>query len=485
MKPHQQPVVSKKKKKSRNDSVQSTQEPTGESGINPSLLTTIEGTGEGLEVPVPYPQTCLQFKNSEKQECFFNLAKQVFHKLSKKKSARWIPTTIQRTSWSVLNRDLNLNLIAIATTGSGKTLSYAIPMVDSCMQMATTQSSSNRVHGLILVPTRELAIQVSKVFKVVSKCGNKLLSEVNHQKTMNIDTLGIYGGVDKQEQINYLLNHSSEKATHLILAATPMRIIDLIGIGEGRKISKGIESLFETTKYFVVDEADRMAVQADLSDQVQSIFTFLKANSHSLNRHCLFSATLPERSMTKCNEWVPTPRVTIKVGTVTVTSGQKRSYKESFLNSEVQQECKTGEGSERKEMLDFSTIPSHIQQILHVCATHKKPKKLCHTIKKIRDGEKTEKDRRRKGLMIIFFARIKTLQYIHQLLLKEGVQCVPIHSKMSQKSRENGLNCFRSGKNPILLTTDICARGLHCNNVEYVVNYDFPGSLDQVSYELS
>ena len=44
-----------------------------------------------------------------------------------------------------------------------------------------------------------------------------------------------------------------------------------------------------------------------------------------------------------------------------------------------------------------------------------------------------------------------------------------------------GSQLFDAGKTPILLATDIAARGIHVNNVYYVVNYDFPGSLDQVS----
>ena len=141
--------------------------------------------------------------------------------------------------------------------------------------------------------------------------------------------------------------------------------------------------------------------------------------------------------------------------------------------------------SKHQGPLDMSTIPAHIVQTLHVCATHKKPKKLCHTIKKIRTDEQEGGNKRRKGLIIVFFARIKTLQYIHQLLLKEGIQCVPFHSQMMQKQREMQLNFFRSGKTPILLATDIAARGLHCNNVEYIINYDFPGSLDQVSLQMN
>lgn len=55
-----------------------------------------------------------------------------------------------------------------------------------------------------------------------------------------------------------------------------------------------------------------------------------------------------------------------------------------------------------------------------------------------------------------------------------------MHSQMNQEKRESQLILFRSGKCPILLSTDVAARGVHINNLEYVINYDFPGSLEQV-----
>ena len=51
---------------------------------------------------------------------------------------------------------------------------------------------------------------------------------------------------------------------------------------------------------------------------------------------------------------------------------------------------------------------------------------------------------------------------------------------MRQETREAQLLLFRCGKCPILLATDVAARGVHINNVDYVINYDFPGSLEQV-----
>ena len=263
------------------------------------------------KVPEAFSRTCLQTKELD-GEPLLKLAKHVFHKLSKKNSSTdaWDPSPIQLQSWPILQH--NLNLIAIATTGSGKTLGYAVPMVDSCMNSEKKSLKTNSIHGLVLLPTRELAIQVSKVLKAAAKSGNKLSGK------NNIAALPIYGGVDREEQIDSLTQRKDGISCQFLVAATPLRLIDLLGIGECGEPNKRIQKLFERTRYLVVDEADRMATQADMSEQVEKILNFLQGTSKCLEQKCLFSATLPRRAVSKCNDWIDKPRVTVKVDTVTV-----------------------------------------------------------------------------------------------------------------------------------------------------------------------
>jgi ATP-dependent RNA helicase DDX5/DBP2 len=445
--------------------------------------------GSEPNIPDPYDENCIECHTKEEEDSpsLLTLAKHVFFRLSQKEKTKWSPTPIQLQTWPILHQ--GLNVMAIATTGSGKTLSYAIPMVHSCLEKGVVAGNRPGIHGLVLVPTRELAIQVSKTMKIVCKSANKLSGR------KDIAALAIYGGVDKEEQIDSLLSRKEGVASQYIVAATTMRLIDIIGItfeNEERLPNNRVRALFDKTKFLVVDEADRIATQIDLTQQAQAVIDFVKSKSSCLDQYCLFSATLPQKAMSKCNEWVNLPRVTVKVNTVTVGSklpdvddskeekGAISTVENPGDKNDAQQE-KEERAAKRRGPMDLSTIPAHITQTLHVCSNHKKPKKLCATIKLIRDGEKKEGSRR-KGLIIIFFGRIKTLQYIHKLLSKEGVQGATFHSQMNQQQRESQLNSFRCGKTPILFATDIAARGLHCNNVEYIINYDFPGSLEQVSY---
>lgn len=530
-----------------------------------------------IQIPPAFPTNCLSLHNmssmnrstqqhhdqqqQQQQQQYppiITLARRVFskHQGSKHKNKQrktnatrddfittWKPTPVQLQCWPILTCSNTTNkssgstagnLIALAPTGSGKTLGYSIPMVQTCLERVptsfmdtttTTATYYRKIHGLVLVPTRELSIQVSKVLKLTAKCANELLKRRNV-----ISSMAIYGGVKKEEQIKELLGEietgQEEKTggeeeknkdgtlSFLLLSATPMRLMDLLGFnvvehnnGHGddndakeknchpshthhhhhdvQHPSLLIRSLFSTTQFLVIDEADRMATHVDISQQVGQIVRFVKETSSCLDHQCLFSATLPEKALSVCHGWVSTPRVCVRVHAWTVGS----STVTATATATTTKDATSNKHLPKRGRMDLSTIPSHITQVLHVCSNHKKPRKLLHTIEKIRKQEQQgstnnnddgkRKKRRNKGLMIVFFGRIKTLQYVEKLLVKEGIQCLPFHSQMNQPKRERQLHLFKCGKVPILLATDIAARGIHCNNVEYVINYDFPSSLEQ------
>lgn len=428
----------------------------------------VEGSTDRVLIPPAYEKTCLH-QHSD-QDSILLLANHVFRNLSRKqvKGQVWSPTPVQLVCWPILKRS-NCNLVTIAPTGSGKTLGYVIPLIDSCMT-TDRQTSRSSVHGLVIVPTRELAMQVSKTIKIVSKVANKLMK----QNTFKISALAIYGGIDRKEQLESLLNYDENERTKFVVATTPMRFIDLLKLEEKSDLdmeSEAVRNLFQFTQMIVFDEADKCAIASDISKQCDAILKFLEEKSKNLTKRCFFSATLPQKSLSKCHEWIIRPRTIIKVDTVTL--------KGSIIENHPLEESHMKIDKDTRGTLDLSLIPKHITQILHVCANHKKPKKLLNTIRKIRENEQNESNRRRKGLIIVFFGRIKTLEFVFQLCNKENLPCVTFHSKMSQEKREIQLNLFRCGKMPVLFATDIAARGIHCNNVEYIINYDFPGSLEQ------
>jgi superfamily II DNA/RNA helicase len=165
------------------------------------------------------------------------------------------PTPIQRQAIpSVL---MGRDLIGIAQTGTGKTASFVLPMIDI---LAHGRSRARMPRSLILEPTRELAAQVAENF---DKYGRY------HKLSMAL----LIGGVSMGDQVKAL-----EKGVD-VLIATPGRLMDLFG--RGNILLTGCELL-------VIDEADRMLDMGFIPD-IEEICTKLPKKRQTL----LFSATMP------------------------------------------------------------------------------------------------------------------------------------------------------------------------------------------------
>ncbi|KAL7476916.1 hypothetical protein ACHAW6_002746 [Cyclotella cf. meneghiniana] len=443
------------------------------------------------------------------------------------------PSPIQLNMWPVLldsyelvngkknqSTDKSCNVIGIAQTGSGKTLSYSIPVVANCVQrlispMKAMQSTKSSVHGLVLCPTRELAIQVSTEMAVIMRIANKILVKAadtdktstngsdRNMTLLKVEAIAIYGGVDVQHQLSSLgLSHDgseiNEHRQHksLVVAATPGRLLDILKQLHEIEHTKVFLPVFQDIRTIIFDEADRMALNAEMACQIDEILSILKVGKESEIVTCLVSATLPKKTNEVLDRWVPCPRVVIKVDSVQVGEKEKEKFRDNKPDDIFPPENeKAGYRkavdetvkSKLPENLDLATIPSNLVQTLHVCAAHKKPKKLILTLQRIyKNSNKSQGQRQENSnrLCIVFFARIKTLKFISKLLFKEGLKCVELFGTLKQDEREKRLLSFKAvfimlGKFPILLASDIASRGIHVPNVHYVVNYDFPGSLDQ------
>jgi len=146
------------------------------------------------------------------------------------------------------------DVLGKAKTGSGKTLAFGIPLVES-----TERAESRRPHGLILVPTRELAVQVSEELDPLAAVRDLNVTAIYGGAGMDAQTKAVARGVD-------------------IVVATPGRLIDLI---ERREV------FVEDVQRVVIDEADRMADMGFLP-QVEWILRHIETDHQTL----LFSATL-------------------------------------------------------------------------------------------------------------------------------------------------------------------------------------------------
>ena len=151
------------------------------------------------------------------------------------------------------------DILGIAQTGSGKTASFALPILEKLYQRKSAVKNRH-VTALVLVPTRELAVQVSEVF---TDFGNLLPERVK--------TMAVYGGVSINPQ---MINMQGVE----ILVATPGRLLDLIS-------SKAV--YLSDVEVLVLDEADKM-LNLGFKEEMDKIFSLLPQNRQNL----LFSATL-------------------------------------------------------------------------------------------------------------------------------------------------------------------------------------------------
>ena len=106
----------------------------------------------------------------------------------------------------------------------------------------------------------------------------------------------------------------------------------------------------------------------------------------------------------------------------------------------------------------YSALTS-LTQIVHVCAEHKKSRKLIKFVEKIRNEEKKDSSRL-PALMIVFCNRIKTVLYVKDFISKMYKKVAALHGKMDQEARDQVLINFRAAKTHILVATDVAARGL-------------------------
>tara|TARA_R110001592_G_scaffold237306_6_gene496246 strand:- start:62244 stop:63497 length:1254 start_codon:yes stop_codon:yes gene_type:complete len=153
----------------------------------------------------------------------------------------------------------NKDLIACAQTGTGKTGAFVLPILNKLVD-----KPDNSIDTLIIVPTRELAIQIEQQIQGLSYF-------------VSVGSTTIYGGGDGKdwEIQKTALNNGTD-----IIVATPGKLLSFMKMGFGN---------FKTLKHLVLDEADRM-LDMGFIDDLQKIISYLPKNRQTL----MFSATMPK-----------------------------------------------------------------------------------------------------------------------------------------------------------------------------------------------
>ncbi|XP_057474629.1 DEAD-box ATP-dependent RNA helicase 37-like [Actinidia eriantha] len=235
-----------------------------------------------------------------------------------------------------------------------------------------------------------------------------------------------YGGAPISQQLREL-----ERGVD-ILVATPGRLVDLL---ERARVS------LELIKYLALDEADRM-LDMGFEPQIRKIVEQMDMPPPGVRQTMLFSATFPKEIQRLASDFLST-YIFLAVGRVG-----------SSTDLIVQ----------RVEFVHESDKRSHLMDLLH--------------------AQKANGVNGKQALTLVFVETKKGADSLEHWLCTNGFPATTIHGDRTQQEREHALRSFKSGHTPILVATDVAARGLDIPHVAHVVNFDLPNDIDDYVHRI-
>ena len=299
------------------------------------------------------------------------------------------PTPIQaRVIPAMLAGD---DVVGIAQTGTGKTAAFVLPILNR-LALDEERVSARRAKALVLVPTRELAIQIADGI-------------ATYGKHLDVTASVVVGGVKPGPQQRALARGVD------VLIATPGRLLDHLGTGAVR---------LDRTHTVILDEADQM-LDLGFMPAIRKIMAKLPNQRQT----AMLSATMP---------------------------GPIRKLAEDFLHNPV--EVAVAPASKPIEKIE--------QSVCYVPASAKRA-----VLVQLLADPAVER--------AIVFTRTKHgADRVVKHLDQAGLLAAAIHGNKSQNNRQRTLDAFRSGKMPILVATDVAARGIDIDDVSHVINFELP-----------
>jgi len=331
------------------------------------------------------------------------------------------PTAIQSQCWPVLL--MGRDAIAIAETGSGKTLGFMLPALVHVLDSAPLSKKGRDVSNngpivLVLAPTRELAMQSAEVAQKAAA-------------NVQLNTCCIYGGAER-----HLQRAEIAKGVHVMIA-TPGRLLSMMKDGE--------ISLCRVT-FLVLDEADRM-LDMGFEPDVRAIVADCPDSQR--RQTLMFSATWPELVRKLADSFIVDPlRIVI--------------------------------GKDESELMnDTLAANKRIVQTIEVIDEFKRDARLLQIMQ---DHTKSGGKDHKKILVFVLYK--KEVDKIERLLRGKGFNAVGMSSDKSQNDRIAAIENFKSGKVRVLVATDVAGRGLDINDIALVVNYSFPLTVEDYVHRI-
>uniref|UniRef100_A0A673XLB7 ATP-dependent RNA helicase n=1 Tax=Salmo trutta TaxID=8032 RepID=A0A673XLB7_SALTR len=324
-----------------------------------------------------------------------------------------------------------------APTGSGKTLAFVIPVIQALMERVVC-----KVRVLAVLPTKELAQQVCKVFSSYAEGNSLKVVMLAGQKSFAAEQASLSenrGGI----------SHSLAD----IVVATPGRLVDHINKNDGFSL--------EHLRFLIIDEADRMIDsmhQSWLSQVTKAVYRPRRV-SEAVS---IFKRTEPA-PITAASLSPPQMPLQKLLFSATLTQNpeklQQLGLHQPRLFSSVHSQSMTN--PESQERFNF---PQGLTEYYVPCTLSKKPLLILHFILRLKFSP----------ILCFTNSREATHRLFLLVQLFGGVQAAEFSSRLSPNDRKRTLKEFEQGKIQLLISTDAAARGIDINGVKCVVNYDAP-----------
>ncbi|KAK1226960.1 RNA-dependent ATPase rok1 [Marasmius sp. AFHP31] len=335
------------------------------------------------------------------------------------------PTGIQSYGIPILME--SRDLAAISPTGTGKTLSYLLPILAALKHPIASHDGSDEgkgVRALVLAPTKELAHQIHNECLKLAQ-GRKWRVVLFSKATAN--TLSNGEVRDKVGLSSQPPPHASVRLNRFdldIIISTPLRLV--------ASLQSGNVSL-SNVRHLILDEADRM-LDSEFLSQVQEV---VAACTHPKLQKAVFSATLPANAEKLTMDLLNDP-IRVVVG------------------------------------LKDTPLPLIAQSLTYVADD---PSKLPSLL--------TYFSQPYNPPVVIFTSTQPRASSLAEELVLNGIQNVDcLHAGMSAKEREDTVSRMRRGECWVLVSTEVMARGMDFKGVREVINYDFPTSVQSYIHRI-
>ena len=316
------------------------------------------------------------------------------------------------------------SVIFQSETGTGKTFAYLLPLLtkfESDDSNKTIQSESQNFESE--KNQREIKL-------IIAAPTYELASQIKTQVTLLTDLKCclLIGGVSLKRQIENL------KEKPVIIVGGPARIAELFRL---KKLK------LHTAQAIVLDEVDRL-LSPELKNETISLLDVLKKNIQLI----ACSATITKQTQNILLE------------------AKSRSRK---LNTNDFSEIEIENGKE----IETIFLPEEDvlrKKITHIAIFAERRDKI-ETLRKVLSAEKPEK-------ALVFTSKSDQVELITSKLKFKKVNCEALYAKTNKSKRKSAIDRFRSGKCPILITSDLASRGLDIENITHIIQTDLPSNQD-------